>query len=160
VEERPLAGSAGAAGQPQGAAAGDGGLRHAGSLPGAHRPGDGERRQGGGRPRLADDAARRQGLEFDMVFLPGWEEGLFPSQRSLDEGGAKSLEEERRLAYVGITRRASCASSATPPTAASTATGPAPSRPASSTSCRRARSSARAPTCGRAPRPTSSPPGR
>jgi DNA helicase-2/ATP-dependent DNA helicase PcrA len=39
-----------------------------------------------------------------MVFLPGWEEGLFPSQRSLDEGGAKSLEEERRLAYVGITR--------------------------------------------------------
>ncbi len=45
-----------------------------------------------------------KGLEFDTVFLPGWEEGLFPSQRSLDEGGTKSLEEERRLAYVAITR--------------------------------------------------------
>ncbi|APH55990.1 DNA helicase II [Granulibacter bethesdensis] len=45
-----------------------------------------------------------KGLEFDMVFLPGWEEGLFPHQRALDEGGLKSLEEERRLAYVGLTR--------------------------------------------------------
>ena len=45
-----------------------------------------------------------KGLEFDTVFLAGWEEGVFPSQRSLDEGGTKSLEEERRLAYVAITR--------------------------------------------------------
>lgn len=45
-----------------------------------------------------------KGLEFDVVFLPGWEEGLFPHQKSLDEGGFSALEEERRLAYVGLTR--------------------------------------------------------
>jgi DNA helicase-2/ATP-dependent DNA helicase PcrA len=45
-----------------------------------------------------------KGLEFDTVFLPGWEEGLFPHQRALDDGGTGGLEEERRLAYVGLTR--------------------------------------------------------
>lgn len=45
-----------------------------------------------------------KGLEFETVFLPGWEEGLFPSQRALDESGQAGLEEERRLAHVGITR--------------------------------------------------------
>jgi DNA helicase-2/ATP-dependent DNA helicase PcrA len=58
----------------------------------------------------ADDAVSlmtlhgAKGLEFDTVFLPGWEEGLFPHQRALDEGGNAALEEERRLAYVGLTR--------------------------------------------------------
>jgi DNA helicase-2/ATP-dependent DNA helicase PcrA len=45
-----------------------------------------------------------KGLEFDVVFLPGWEEGVFPNQRSMDESGLSGLEEERRLAYVGLTR--------------------------------------------------------
>ena len=45
-----------------------------------------------------------KGLEFDTVFLPGWEEGVFPNKRSLDENGEPGLEEERRLAYVGLTR--------------------------------------------------------
>ncbi|MEI6985926.1 MAG: UvrD-helicase domain-containing protein [Rhodospirillaceae bacterium] len=45
-----------------------------------------------------------KGLEFDVVFLPGWEEGLFPSKRAIDEKGQAGLEEERRLAYVGLTR--------------------------------------------------------
>ena len=58
----------------------------------------------------ADDAASimtlhsAKGLEFNTVFLPGWEEGLFPSQRTLDEMGTAGVEEERRLAYVGLTR--------------------------------------------------------
>ena len=45
-----------------------------------------------------------KGLEYPVIFMPGWEDGLFPSQRSMDESGLKGLEEERRLAYVGITR--------------------------------------------------------
>jgi len=45
-----------------------------------------------------------KGLEFDLVFLPGWEENVFPHQKALSEEGEKGLEEERRIAYVGITR--------------------------------------------------------
>ena len=59
----------------------------------------------GRRTRVDDDAARRQGPGVpDTVFLPGWEEGVFPTSARMDESGEKGLEEERRLAYVGITR--------------------------------------------------------
>jgi DNA helicase-2/ATP-dependent DNA helicase PcrA len=54
-----------------------------------------------------------KGLEFDTVFLPGWEEGLFPHQRTLDDQGRAGLEEERRLAHVGLAARASCERPAT-----------------------------------------------
>ena len=64
-----------------------------------------ENEQGGEVDRLSIMTLHgAKGLEFDTVFLPGWEEGLFPSQRTLDESGTKGLEEERRLAYVGLTR--------------------------------------------------------
>jgi DNA helicase-2/ATP-dependent DNA helicase PcrA len=64
---------------------------------------DAEQGEDGDRASLMTLHAAK-GLEFDTVFLPGWEEGLFPHQRSLDESGEKGLEEERRLAYVGLTR--------------------------------------------------------
>ena len=79
-----------------------------------------------------------KGLEFDTVFLPGWEEGLFPNQRALDESGRAGLEEERRLAHVGLTRaRRAAPRSISPRTGASTASGTRPCRAASSTSCPR-----------------------
>ena len=75
-----------------------------------------------------------KGLEFDTVFLPGWEEGLFPSQRTMDENGLAGLEEERRLAYVGLTRAQAAASAfPSPPTAACMAAGRARCPRASST---------------------------
>ena len=61
-------------------------------------------RAGGGEKVTIMTMHAAKGLEFDHVFLPGWEEGVFPSQRALDEGGLASLEEERRLGYVAITR--------------------------------------------------------
>ncbi|GAO38486.1 DNA helicase II [Sphingomonas changbaiensis NBRC 104936] len=64
---------------------------------------DNDERAGGEQVTIMTIHAAK-GLEFDTVFLAGWEEGVFPSQRSLDEGGNASLEEERRLAYVAITR--------------------------------------------------------
>ncbi|SOB87731.1 ATP-dependent DNA helicase, Rep family [Sphingomonas guangdongensis] len=64
---------------------------------------DNEGNDGGAKVTIMTIHAAK-GLEFDTVFLAGWEEGLFPSQRALDEGGTASLEEERRLAYVAITR--------------------------------------------------------
>ena len=78
-----------------------------------------------------------KGLEFDTVFLPGWEEGLFPHQRALDEQGRAGLEEERRLAHVGLTRARRRAKLSSPPTAASMACGRRPSPRAFSTNCRR-----------------------
>jgi DNA helicase-2/ATP-dependent DNA helicase PcrA len=64
---------------------------------------DNEQEEGGEKVSIMTLHAAK-GLEFPVVFLPGWEDGLFPSQRSMDESGKKGLEEERRLAYVGITR--------------------------------------------------------
>jgi DNA helicase-2/ATP-dependent DNA helicase PcrA len=64
-----------------------------------------EKSQGEGEERVSVMTLHgAKGLEFETVFLPGWEEGLFPSQRTLDEQGRAGLEEERRLAYVGLTR--------------------------------------------------------
>jgi len=64
---------------------------------------DNEQDSGGAKVSIMTLHAAK-GLEFPAVFLPGWEDGLFPSQRSMDESGLKGLEEERRLAYLGITR--------------------------------------------------------
>ncbi len=64
---------------------------------------DNETEEGGAKISVMTLHAAK-GLEFPVIFLPGWEDGLFPSQRSMDESGLKGLEEERRLAYVGITR--------------------------------------------------------
>jgi DNA helicase-2/ATP-dependent DNA helicase PcrA len=85
--------------------AGDAAVRDAAGLSGARLAGHGPR-QGRETPDSVQIMTLHgaKGLEFPLVFLPGWEEGVFPSQRSIDEKGEKGLEEERRLAYVGVTR--------------------------------------------------------
>ena len=104
VAEGPFGRRRRTAGQPERTGSLDGGVREPARFPRAHLAGDGPRR------RRDDEAVSlmtlhsAKGLEFDNVFLPGWEEGLFPSQRTLDEQGRAGLEEERRLAHVGLTR--------------------------------------------------------
>ena len=106
-----------------------------------------------------------KGLEFDTVFLPGWEEGVFPNQRALDDQGRAGLEEERRLGHVGITRAQKRAPRfISPPTGACTACGRPTFRRAFSTSCRRPmskspnRNRASAATRATAPRASTPPP--
>ena len=106
-----------------------------------------------------------KGLEFDTVFLPGWEEGLFPHQRTLDDQGRAGLEEERRLAHVGLTRaQANGRKSISPPTGACTGCGRPTFRRVSSTSCRSRmsksprRKAASAVTAATAPRASTPPP--
>ena len=141
AEGRQIGGGAGAAREPEGTRPLDGGVRVARRLPRACLAGDGDRAGRKRRPHQPDDAARRQGLEFDTVFLPGWEEGLFPSQRTMDENGLAGLEEERRLAYVGLTRAQEAHPRlASPPTGACTAAGRARCPRASSPNCRRSMS--------------------
>jgi DNA helicase II / ATP-dependent DNA helicase PcrA len=77
-----------------------------------------------------------KGLEFPAVFLPGWEDGLFPSQRSMDESGLKGVEEERRLAYVGITRAEELCTISFAANRGSMASGSPRCPRASSTNCR------------------------
>ena len=91
-------------GKPQGAGALHAGFREPRRLPRAHLAGDGPRQRRGRTGGQHHDAALRQGARIRHRVLPGWEEGLFPHQRSLDESGRAGLEEERRLAHVGLTR--------------------------------------------------------
>ena len=92
------------AGKPQGTCALDGGIREPRRLPRTHLIGDGPRLAEGEQAVNIMTLHSAKGLQSDTVFLPGWEEGLFPHQRSLDESGRAGLEEERRLAHVGLTR--------------------------------------------------------
>ena len=96
--------SAGAAGEPEGTGPGVGGFRDAGRLPGPCQPGHGKRTAERGRPAEHHDPARRQRAGVRHGIPAGLGGGSVPSQRTLDENGNKGLEEERRLAYVGLTR--------------------------------------------------------
>ena len=126
------------AGEPQGAGPLDGGVREPAGLPRAHLAGDGRRRAARTttRSRIMTLHAAK-GLEFDTVFLPGWEEGLFPNQRALDDRAAPASRRSAASPMSASPARASAPRSISPPTAASTACGRPTSRRASSTNCRR-----------------------
>ena len=115
----------------------EGFLEHVSLVMDADQAGDGERVS-----VMTLHAAK--GLEFEVVFLPGWEEGLFPHQRCLDESGQAGLEEERRLAYVGITRARRTPRSRSRRTGATAGFTSRRCRRASSMSCRRRRRGDRA----------------
>ncbi len=131
------AGSARSAGEPEGIASARWASSRPRRLPRTRRAGDGERRERRGRPAVSLMTLHgAKGLEFDTVFLPGWEEGLFPHPARHGRRRRQGLEEERRLAYVGITRARKRAIISHAANRRIYGNWPPPSPAASSTNCR------------------------